>query len=278
VPDRNHNYVPDGLYLDGNPQYTEIRGGQPASDAATDTDEAAWGIIANVEDWTTQRPDWQAAAARWRDHYHHRLERYVDAQPTPGRIAHVSGDGPAQWWADVSGDGTHWSHFRGHRIQVDIKFHTWNERDVNQWKGRDEISASGTWQLCLNRQPICDGHIGDDPFAALRHIEDIARKFMNHPAINWYDNMPVAEQLLGRRVYYERTPAVVSYVSTLHQGCVGLKPVGVDLFPPSAYQLDEDGGYDQYDRDEIKVNLLSSDVWWWRRRLVEGVESPEVTK
>ena len=37
----------------------------------TDTDaiEAAWGIIANAGggDWTKETPEWQEAAARWRD-------------------------------------------------------------------------------------------------------------------------------------------------------------------------------------------------------------------
>ena len=38
---------------------------------ATQMLEAAWGIIANAGngDWTTQTPEWQDAAARWRDEY-----------------------------------------------------------------------------------------------------------------------------------------------------------------------------------------------------------------
>jgi hypothetical protein len=34
--------------------------------------ETAWGIIANAGggDWTRETPDWQDAAARWRDRYH----------------------------------------------------------------------------------------------------------------------------------------------------------------------------------------------------------------
>lgn len=40
--------------------------------------EAAWGIIANAGggNWKLETPEWQEAAARWRDEYH----RTLDAQ------------------------------------------------------------------------------------------------------------------------------------------------------------------------------------------------------
>lgn len=43
--------------------------------AATEACEIAWGIIANAGggDWTTQTPEWQDAAARWRDEHWHPL-------------------------------------------------------------------------------------------------------------------------------------------------------------------------------------------------------------
>lgn len=41
-----------------------------AAGESDDTIMDAWGIIANAGggDWTTQTPEWQAAAARWRDY------------------------------------------------------------------------------------------------------------------------------------------------------------------------------------------------------------------
>ena len=37
----------------------------------TDAAEMLWVVLANVSegDWTKQTPEWQAAAARWRDNY-----------------------------------------------------------------------------------------------------------------------------------------------------------------------------------------------------------------
>lgn len=169
-----------------------------------------------------------------------------------------------QWqWADVSGNGSHWSHFDGHHVQVDIELHTNNRREVNAWKGRDEIRAEGTWTLALARQQVWEGSLCRDPLDQLLEIRRIAQQLIEHSAIEWRDPAPVAEQLLGRRVYYQRVPAVVSSVTVLSQGCVMLKPVGVPEFPPHVSCVDKGEG-DHWDRDEVKVELLSHDIWWWR--------------
>lgn len=166
-------------------------------------------------------------------------------------------------WADVSGDGTHWSRFDGHHVQVDIELHTANRREVNAWKGRDEIRAEGTWTLALARQQVWEGFLRRDPLDQLLEIRRVAQQLLEHDAIDWRSPTPVAEQLLGRRVYYQRTPAVVSSTSVLGQGCVMLRPVGVAEFPPAVSTLDRDENYDD-ERDQAKVDLLYPHIWWWR--------------
>lgn len=186
----------------------------------------------------------------------------VLARETIGAPDEYNRDG--HWrWADVSGDGTHWSLFDGHRVQIDIGFHTENRREVNAWKGRDEIRAEGTWTLALARQQVWEGLIRSNPLDQLIEIRRIAQQLIDHDAIDWRSATPAAKQLYGRRVYYNRTPAVVSSVSVFYQGCVMLKPVGVDQFPPSVHAID-DGNDDPYERDEIKTELLDPNVWWWR--------------
>lgn len=167
-------------------------------------------------------------------------------------------------WADVSGDGSHWSRFDGHHVQVDIELHTANRREVNAWKGRDEIRAEGTWTLALARQQCWEGYLRRDPLDQLIDIRSIAMRMLNHDAIDWRSEVTAADQLMGRRVYYDRTPAVVSSVSVLDQGCVMLKPVGFDVFPPSVHGLDHDDEDDPFERGEVKVELLYERVWWWR--------------
>jgi hypothetical protein len=41
-------------------------------DAANERLDLAWGLIANASggDWSKESPEWQAAAAHWRDGYH----------------------------------------------------------------------------------------------------------------------------------------------------------------------------------------------------------------
>ncbi|MEV7013309.1 hypothetical protein [Streptosporangium sp. NPDC051022] len=227
---RTDRYVPDKLFLDGRPHYAEI------------------GFTRDIE---TGRKETLKA-----------------------RVAHGLADElnrESHWqWGDVFGDGSHWSHFSGHHVQIDVAFRTENRREVNDWKGRDEIRAEGEWTLALNRQPCWEGVIAPDPLVTLRKIPDIIEQLLNHPAIDWLDDKPAAEQLLGRRVYYERTPAVVSSVSVLDQGCVMLRPVGVEVFPPAAYELDGDDDGDVSERRTYKVDLLSPHVWWWRNRLYGG--------
>jgi hypothetical protein len=167
-------------------------------------------------------------------------------------------------WVDVSGDGSHWSHFRGHQVQIDIEFHTANRREVNDWKGRDEIRAEGRWTLALARQQCWEGYLRQDPLDQLLEIHRIANRMLNHSAIDWRLETSAVHQLEGRRVYYDRTPAVVSSASVLSQGCVMLRPVGADRFPPSVHVIDDEGDDDPFERDEIKVELLCERVWWWR--------------
>ncbi|MFB4265318.1 hypothetical protein [Nonomuraea sp. GTA35] len=224
--DRNSNYVPEKLLTSGKPQYAEI-GYQRAVDS-------------------------------------------TEEEPVMGRVAHGLADElnrDHHWqWADVSGNGTHWARFEGHRVQIDVQFHTHNRREVNDWKGRDEIRAEGVWTLGLNRQQCWEGFIHADPLATLREIPRIIGKLIEHPAIDWFDSAPAAEQLVGRRIYYDRTPAVVSSASVLHQGAVMVQPVGVEFFPAAVYELDQDNDGDRFERQQYKVDLLSPLVWWWREK------------
>lgn len=226
--DRNKNYVPEGLFSTAKPNVAEI--GFRRDEETGEKHPVIAPVVHGLADELNREKRWQ--------------------------------------WADVSGDGSHWAHFNGHMVQIDVTFSTENWRDVNDWKGRDEIRKGGSWTLALNRQPCWEGHLGGDPLAALRGIPRIVEKLLEHPAICWWDSASAAEQLAGRRVYYDQTPAVVSSTSVLDQGCVMLKPVGVEFFPPAVYTLDEDDGIpdDPYERREYKVELLSPHVWWWRNK------------
>lgn len=272
---RNDSYVPDGLYLEGHPQYVEVTPPHRYLDveAAERLLYQAWTVIANVSegDWTKQPFEWQAAAGRWRDSWHSAME--LTRQPKVARVAFGLADELNRkshgqwWWADVSGDGTHWSWFQGHRMQVDVALHTENRREVNHWKGRDEVRAGGTWTLHLNRQPMGDGYFGENVGAALERIRHTITALAEHPALDHSSGVPYDEQLRGRRVYYREQPAVVAS-TVLSRGCVMLEPVGAPRFLPPVWRVEEAQrgglGYDDSENNEALVELESPHVWWWR--------------
>jgi hypothetical protein len=286
--DRNDHYVPDGLNLDGKPQMVEV------SEPSEIHPNTLHNLIQSAATLLT------GAAARLQDagmgddigpirHWLAVLSDFED-QDRPPRLARIAMARPDEhnreqhnwWWADMSGepfaDGRpHWAVFRGHQVQVDIRLSTSNRREVNEWKGRDEIRGGGEWSIELNRQPVYGDHFGTDVFYALRQIEKKLRALTGETVAGGLDHTdprPYADQLLGRRIYYDRTPAVV-VGTVLCQGCVVIKPVGVAAFPRSAHDLDcepddtgheEQDSYDESEAREIKVHIDSPLIWWWRDR------------
>lgn len=291
-PDRTRNYVPEDLYLDGRPQYAEVSPARIINpqvlrrlvDVAASLLTGSWARFEDVANQGGTRYD-TAPIREWLA----MLDDYTDPdQEHPAQYARITHGSPDEhnrdsghwWWADMSApglpEGSHWSHFNGHRMQVDVELHTVNRHDVHEWKGRDEIRAGGHWTLHLNRQPMGDGHIGGtDLRPTLQRIEQLIGKLADHSALNHSSDAPYAEQLAGRRVYYQRHPAVVSG-DVLSQGCVILSPVG-DPFPKAVYDFDAEGTEndlsDPYERSTVKVELDSPEIWWHRRRCF-GDEQP----
>lgn len=64
------------------PELEQRVGGKTATELMADAAHMFWGVVANVSegDWSKQSPEWQAAAARARDHYHQALDAHVDSQ------------------------------------------------------------------------------------------------------------------------------------------------------------------------------------------------------
>lgn len=288
--DRNDHYVPDGLNLNGKPQYAEV-----SEPRELDREwgmymlEQARRLLAEVRHYGMDTPAQTRAQI---DHWlgEHDPEKFMGwhGLPRPAKTAQLAMASPDEfnrnrrnwWWADVSGDGTHWSQFDGHQVQVDVELHTSNRREVNDWKGRDEIQPGGEWLIKLNRQPVYGGYIGRDVPATLRAIERKVSALLDNSfeggcsGLDFQDSRPFAEQLTGRRIYYDRTPAVITS-TVLDQGCIMIKPVGVSKFPRSAHDLDsepdgtghrEQDLYDEYETRELKVHIDSPHVWWHRDR------------
>lgn len=295
--DRTDNYVPAGLNLDGAAQFAEISEGQEGRSAAALEVymSAAAGVIRGLVDAITSQGHPAVdvertlhAAGQWLRTMAEPAGYERAVKPRAARVALAMPDEHNRdqrdwWWADVSGDGTHWSAFRGHRTQVDVTFSTMNYRDVNEWKGRDDIRAGGSWQISLNRQPVYEGTIGNDPLYALDRLREKLRWLLqdaDHGPLDLTDPRPFREQLMGRRVYYHDVPAVITS-TVLGQGCVILEPVGRSHFPRQAPDLDaepdgtghdEQDLWDEHEERSVKVEIDSPHIWWWRRRSFNPLE------
>lgn len=284
-PDRNKNYVPPGLRLNHRSEIVAEVGRSRDfwQSEAPGLIGGALGIMRAI--MASPEPSgsdddhsfWRALgdqARRWEANFRNVEELVAEVgQPKTVRVELAGadelngGEAGSRFWADMSGDATHWSQFGGHLMQVDVELHTYNERDVNHWKGRDEIRAAGEWKLLLNRQPIADGYFGEDVGAALRQVDRWIIELASHPALDHRIATPYKEQLVGRKVWYERTPAVVSMLTG--DGCVMLRVVGAEYFPPTVWEVEQaaESGIEPELDDEVKVELTSEKIWWWRKPL-----------
>lgn len=283
-PDRNDHYIPPGLRMDHRSDIVAEVGRPGRSLIEYDGARLVGGALGimraivaapELSGSDDDRHFWRALsdqARSWEARYREAEELVEERRNRTARVELAgadesnggAGNGVHWFWADVSGDGSHWSHFEGHGMQVDVELHTYNEREQNDWKGRDEIRASGEWQLSLNRQVMADGYFGKDVGAALRKIDRLIGKLEGHDALDHRIATPYREQLIGRRVFYRETPAVVT--SLTGDGCVMLRVVGRDHFPPAAWQVDRDDDELEPELDdEVKVELTSDGIWWWRK-------------
>lgn len=92
---------------------------------------------------------------------------------------------------------------------------------------------------------------------------DLARHLINilneHPLeLNEYG---WKERVIGRKVWWRSEPAVITYFCD-GQACVILKPDGVDKFTTPAEFADE--GDDYYCDGDVKVEIFSEHIWWFR--------------
>lgn len=230
--DRNRGYVPDGLFPEGETKNRVLIG--PGDDPRV--------LKHGLADELNREHTWQ-----W--------------------VKVAGPEIPDQWRpADAPSSPDHWSLFEGHHVLVDVQYRQANRREVNDWKGRDEIRAEGEWQLFFNRVQVLDGYCTKNVLADLVKIAQLAQRLLDHEAVDWCSSVPYAEQLVGRKVWYREVPAIVSR-DVLSQGCVILEPDGAEKFPPPVWSRDKgEGEYDGCEDDTAKVEILSPHIWWWRDR------------
>jgi hypothetical protein len=211
-------------------------------------------------------PDGLHLPAPWRAELGVRPDHRQLVPYTWGPADELNRDHHGSWeWVDVSpdADGSHWSHFLGHREVIDVVLETWNRREVHEWKGRDEIRAEGEWRVFADRVQIGEGYVRRDPLETLliirKYIADMSalKDTFGGAMFSWRD----AERgIVGRKVIYYSDPAIVRSL-ILDQGCCML-----DADPgPWGRRPWRDEEDDEPRTESAKVELLSPHIWWWRK-------------
>lgn len=150
--------------------------------------------------------------------------------------------------------------FNGHRVQVKVVVETANYMKESELSG-DEVRKTCTATISLNGNVAQVIH-GREPKPLLLAAHRALDGLFEMGCSVWRDG----DALIGRKVYYQRTPATIERINK-DEAEVFVVPV-LGVFPPPPYAMENgpDGvadWQDDYGRG-LYVSDRSPDVWWWR--------------
>jgi hypothetical protein len=153
--------------------------------------------------------------------------------------------------------------FDGHRPCVDIAIKSFNYLKSSHLSG-EEIRKGGEATISFDGRPVYKMFVRD-PLNALHRIREKTFELLEHPIQLWDEK--ATKGLEGRPVYYQGTPAYVM-ATNLDRGSVTLRAADKHVFPtPVWMKEDPDDGppMDEQERVLLEVDILSKDIWWWRK-------------
>lgn len=173
-----------------------------------------------------------------------------------GKADELNRDTHGSWdWVQVEDDPAHFSHFNGHHVLVDFQIKSENYRDVNDWKGRDEIRASVEWSVSFNRIEVLEGH-HRDPFEAIMTARQRAQALLHSHIVNEWSREGL-DELEGREIKYHGQPAKILRAYMPRIVIVG-DPSPIRM----PYQTEEEFHSDD---PEHVTHLDDPHIWWWRK-------------
>lgn len=189
----------------------------------------------------------------------------VDGYEKTSLITRVN-DSPREIWRgpvhSTSDNTWHIDHF-GEMIPFDGHVHLWNVviESSNYMKeseiSGDEIRKAVSIRFYVNGEQVYEA-FARQPEDALIRAWGLLIQLREFPV-----QLHALEGEVGRKVYYDRTPAVVDRFIA-DQGAVILVPEPGWRFPaPVWYDPDEDP--EPEDDASVKADLLSEKIWWFRK-------------
>lgn len=156
--------------------------------------------------------------------------------------------------------------FSGHSTLISVQLDTYNYRKESHYSG-DEIRKGGQGLIIADEEIVYEFFFRDIHLALLK-ANNIIGELQGH-ASNWLNKIDRAN-LVGTKVYYERTPCIISGL-IVNQGCLILETADANPFPVPIYELEEDEeAVGEEMGKEIKTTVLDPKIWWFREILTNG--------
>ena len=146
--------------------------------------------------------------------------------------------------------------FDGHRYRWKVVIEEYNYLKESHISG-DEIRKGGICKLFVNDTQVYEFFFRR-VHQALLQAHDVITKLNEHP-IGLVD-LGNREKVVGRLIYFHGEPGIVSGYIT-DQGAVVIEREDGKPFKQPIWA---DGDCDDIERTEVKDDILSPHIWWWR--------------
>jgi hypothetical protein len=153
--------------------------------------------------------------------------------------------------------------FDGHRRLIDVDIKSSNYMKDSYYSG-DEIRKSVLGSIIVDGVKLVE-IFGREVQQVMRWVDRAIDEYSEHPS-NWFSKQ-AREEMPGRRIYYHDQPATIKRLVE-DQGCVIIETE--PGFVPPRRDQDEDM-YDYWEdwkvdgHYEVKEEVLSPHIWWWRK-------------
>jgi hypothetical protein len=152
--------------------------------------------------------------------------------------------------------------FCGHRRLIDVEIKSSNYLKSSHLSG-DEIRKSVIGSIFSDGKKVYE-FFSREPDIALLRAYHLLQKLQSHES-NWL-SLDGRYALVGRKIYYHDQPATINAFIE-DQGCVIIQSEP-SFAPPRSNEEDELDYWSDWKRDdhyEIKDDVLSPHIWWFRK-------------
>jgi hypothetical protein len=150
--------------------------------------------------------------------------------------------------------------FDGHRVLIDITFKTNNYLKSSGISG-DEIRKSGECIISADREPIYAFGFREINWA-LNKAGYLLTVLSEHSSGILVKSE--RDKLPGRKIYYDRTPAIITRLVHGDVGTIIIEAEHGHNFPQPIYSIENDEIDEDHDDKRIKEDILSNKIWWHR--------------